>query len=72
MDKVIRQFNAEVASLGKTLTTGAECPLGRPYLASVHTVVSTNTLVVCSADLDRLTHCDPCLAQMIRRYLASG
>jgi len=30
LDKVIRQFNAKVASLGKTLAAGAECPLGRP------------------------------------------
>ncbi len=72
LDKVIRQFIAEVTSLGKTLTAGAQCPLGRQYLASVNTLISTNALVVRSADLDRLTHCDPCLAQVIRRNLASG
>ena len=41
LDQVIRQFNAEVAGLGKTLALGAESRSGRPYRASVHTVIST-------------------------------
>ena len=64
--------HCEVASLGNTLTAGAECLLGRPHLASVHPVTPTDALVAGSTDLDQLNHGDPCLAQVIRRNLASG